>query len=286
MPANSDLILLHACSTVQENTFEEKPDTMEKDLKRKANDNNDGGPKKKKKQWRAPKKGQINVDRSLMTIKAGDAGIWVTCDMHKEGVCTAECKDLFNEYADICYAGWKGEGQGLNKGEAEDETDIEKEISEEITELKTASKEALFQPVKIDIQCDAFESASSKRSRWIKRLTPMTRMAKANEKGLEEVSKIVLAPSFHSGDVTAKKFAIRTTIRNNSTMKRDDVIKQVADAVGTRHSVDLTNYDLLIIVDIYRNILGMSVVASDFEKLKRFNLAEIYSPTPKPEKSA
>lgn len=32
-----------------------------------------------------------------MTIKAGDAGIWVTCDMHKEGVCTAECKDLFNE---------------------------------------------------------------------------------------------------------------------------------------------------------------------------------------------
>lgn len=38
-------------------------------------------------------------------------------------------------------------------------------------------------------------------------------------------------------------------------MKRDDVIKQVAEAVGTRHSVDLTNYDLLIIVDIYR-VLG------------------------------
>lgn len=27
----------------------------------------------------------------------------------------------------------------------------------------------------------------------------------------------------------------------------------------------------------------MSVVGSDFEKLKRFNLAEIYDPTPKPE---
>ena len=35
-------------------------------------------------------------------------------------------------------------------------------------------------------------------------------------------------------------------------MKRDDVIKQVADAVGSRHKVDLTNYDLLILVDIYR----------------------------------
>ena len=35
-------------------------------------------------------------------------------------------------------------------------------------------------------------------------------------------------------------------------MKRDDVIKQVADAVGSRHKVDLTNYELLILVDIYR----------------------------------
>ena len=35
-------------------------------------------------------------------------------------------------------------------------------------------------------------------------------------------------------------------------MNRDDVIKQVADAVGSRHKVDLTNYDLLILVDIYR----------------------------------
>ena len=35
-------------------------------------------------------------------------------------------------------------------------------------------------------------------------------------------------------------------------MKRDDVIKQVADAVGSRHSVDLKNYDRLVLVDIYR----------------------------------
>ena len=64
------------------------------------------------------------------------------------------------QYANICYAGWKDESQSLIKGEAEDETDIEKEISEEITELKTASKEALFQPVKIDIQCGETDDTS------------------------------------------------------------------------------------------------------------------------------
>lgn len=31
-------------------------------------------------------------------------------------------------------------------------------------------------------------------------------------------------------------------------------------------------------------MLGMSVVGSDFENLKRYNLAEIYDPTPKPPK--
>ena len=49
------------------------------------------------------------------------------------------------------------------------------------------------------------KSTSSKKSRWIKRLTPVTRMGKANEKGLEEVSKAVLERYFHAEGVTAKK---------------------------------------------------------------------------------
>lgn len=35
-------------------------------------------------------------------------------------------------------------------------------------------------------------------------------------------------------------------------MNRDDVIKRVADIVGPKHSVDLKNFDLLILVEIYR----------------------------------
>ena len=39
---------------------------------------------------------------------------------------------------------------------------------------------------------------------------------------------------------------------------------------------------MLTLVFRWKNILGMSVVGSDFEELKQFNLAEIYDPTPKP----
>lgn len=50
----------------------------------------------------------------------------------------------------------------------------------------------------------------------------------------------------------SQQFAIRPTIRNHNVMKRDDVIKIVADVVGPLHSVDLKNFDLLILVEIYR----------------------------------
>ena len=49
------------------------------------------------KQWRVPKTGQTAADRALTIIDPGDAGIWVTCDMYKEGKCTAEARDIFNE---------------------------------------------------------------------------------------------------------------------------------------------------------------------------------------------
>jgi tRNA acetyltransferase TAN1 len=32
-----------------------------------------------------------------------------------------------------------------------------------------------------------------------------------------------------------------------------------------------------------QNVIGMSVVGHDYDELKRFNLSEIYRPTPKPQ---
>lgn len=73
------------------------------------------------------------------------------------------------------------------------------------------------------------------------------------------------------------QFAIRPNIRNhNSILTRDTVIKLVAQAVGPEHKVDLKEYELLILVDIYQNICGMSVVGSDFDTtMKRYNLEEL-----------
>ena len=44
-----------------------------------------------------PKKSYHDSRSTAASIEPGDAGIWVTCEMHKERKCTAELKDLFGE---------------------------------------------------------------------------------------------------------------------------------------------------------------------------------------------
>ncbi|MCJ1411685.1 hypothetical protein MMC19_005777 [Ptychographa xylographoides] len=286
---------------------------------------------KQSRQWVVPRKNEDSTRGTAPSIQPGDAGIWATCDMHKEGLCTTELRDLFDEYSEKIY------GLGLN-GETEEtgddgNADIEADIRDEIDGLKSPSSEPLFQPVRIDVRCVVFfktlapiepvsfvhhicnnllHGEGRQKSRWTRRLTPMTLMGKATEKGLEEVSKAVLAPHFHAVGVSTKKdssqssgcagrlgthlasltyarmsaakltglagaqFAIRTSIRNHAILKRDFVIKQVANAVGSPHTVDLTQYETLILVEVYKNMCGMAVVGSDYDQLRRYNLAEIH----------
>ena len=298
---------------------------MQDSKKRRGSLNEGSSSSKKKKPWRTAKKGNRSTRPS---IEPGDAGIWATCAMGKEGKSTSDLRDLFEDYASNVYGDSasslehsKDRSDGSEHGEDDDAIeDIEASISAEVRDLKSASTKqaSLFQAVKIDVQCvlffktrppvepvafvrriceDVDEGKTVNKCRFVKRLTPMSRMGKATMGGLEDLYRHVLPPVFGGVDNGAKKFAIRPTIRNNSSISRDCVIKSVAAAVGSGHIVDLTNPDVFILVDIYRvcllffayrpngqegkgltgekNKLGIGVVGSDYEKLKRYNLAEI-----------
>ncbi|KAL9047368.1 MAG: hypothetical protein Q9214_000035 [Letrouitia sp. 1 TL-2023] len=263
---------------------------MSENKKRKSGSNGESREVKKvKRKWQVPRQKHPEA----ITIEPGDAGIWATCDMKKEGKCTVELRDLFNEYAIEIY-GHSVIGNDLSHSDEEDaEADLEAEIQREVQEIKATKAKPLFQPIKIDIQCgmivllhfpkhselisphfevlffktrdpvepvtfvqrlcsDALSNKILRKSRFVKRLKPMSRMGKATEKSLEEVARAVLAPTFHDPGIPPKKFAIQPTFRNHSVMKRDDVIRQIASLVGKAHTVDLKNYDFLILVDIYR----------------------------------
>jgi tRNA acetyltransferase TAN1 len=109
-------------------------------------------------------------------------------------------------------------------GEQEDEVDdsvddIETSIQKEMASMsKKQGNAKLFSPVRLDLQCVLFfktrppidpvdfvhkickeivSTPGIRRMRYINRLTPMTLMGKATEKGLEEVARAVLGSHFN-----------------------------------------------------------------------------------------
>lgn len=52
---------------------------------------------------------------------------------------------------------------------------------------------------------DTADGVQHKNCRFVKRLTPITGIEKANQKGLETVAEKVLAPHFHGDENTGKK---------------------------------------------------------------------------------
>lgn len=49
------------------------------------------------------------------------------------------------------------------------------------------------------------------------------------------------------------QYAIRPTTRNHTApLKRDSVIKQIANLISDAHKVDLTNPEKVVVVEIYQ----------------------------------
>ncbi|TVY49196.1 tRNA acetyltransferase [Lachnellula occidentalis] len=289
-------------------------------------DNEKGrGPKRTKAgsggKWQTPHQQAKLASNRRAIIVPGDVGIWATCARGQEGKATIELRSLLHKFAEQFY-GIVGEAEEED-AEDEDDLDIESAIQKEAAAIEDKKdKPKLFTTARLDIECVLFvkvrppidpvdfvhricKEVASKPdtapTKYINRLTPMTMIGRATEKGLEELGKTVLEEYFELAEKkttegsednaeitkeeeperTSYSYAIRPTIRNHNTLKRDGVIKQIASSIADVHKVNLTKPDKVILVEIYQTICGMSVVGDDWEALKRFNLAELTKPIPK-----
>ncbi|GKT48415.1 tRNA dimethylallyltransferase [Colletotrichum spaethianum] len=157
-----------------------------------------------------------------------------------------------------------------------------------------------------------------RKTKYINRLTPVTFVDKASENGVARVARKALAAHFEltmedasevtdgevkgssgntraegeevkeseitaaeepkDGEKPAFTYAIRPSIRSNSSLDRDELIKQIAKTVKPRHKVNLTNPDKVVLVDSF---CGMSVIeSSDWDGLKKLNVNELYKASP------
>ncbi|KAI3392241.1 hypothetical protein diail_5961 [Diaporthe ilicicola] len=283
-------------------------DEMTDSTKRKAGNDAAGVAafKKKKKgnngKWKVPRADAPDRPRAH-TIEPGDMGIWYAEKMYgiKSGV---HCDTSEAEDEDIESAIQKEVGALKDKGRRESDGILtEVRIKEEC--LLFMRCKAPIEPVEFSrriCQDAANVGHGAAKARYLNRLTPLIVIEKASENGLDEAARKALAGCFklkaadyekHSNpEVTGSQsetghgttvqeaqpvtYAIRPSIRSHSTLKRDNVIKRIADAIDPVHKVNLGAPDKVILVDIYQTVCGLSVVPGDWESLKRYNLTELY----------
>ena len=199
---------------------------------------------KTKKQWRVPRQGHAD-GQERRSIQPGDMGIWVTCNRDKESQCIGEMRDLFSEHAETMYheaLTIPDPGPTTDTSEAPSYAGIENEIQDEIAEMQQPDSRRLFTPIRLDVQCGewrerivspcadnhavvffrtlapiepvsfvkdiceaAMRTRARKRTRFAKRLSPMTLMERASEEGLEKVAVEVLRPHFHQEPFQRRK---------------------------------------------------------------------------------
>lgn len=66
---------------------------------------------------------------------------------------------------------------------------------------------------------DAADGVEQKRCRFVKRLTPITAIDKATDRGLDEVAQLVLAPYFHGPDRVGQKVRITFCLHTSDAVR-------------------------------------------------------------------
>ncbi len=168
-----------------------------------------------------------------------------------EGRATEELKTMFEDvsqshfvclyrtYCEQCAERFYGIGPGSEEAEEDigSNDDIEASIKKEVASMEdTKSPTKLFSPVHLDLECVLFFKTRSpinpvefvhrickevvlkpdvRRMRYVNRLTPVTIIGRATERGLEEVARNVLGAHFQlsskegkdDGTMDPQKFA-------------------------------------------------------------------------------
>lgn len=225
-------------------------------------------------------------------LEPGIKGFLVTCNF-KERDSIRECYGLLNEY----YKKSQKEPEVTVEVKLEeDDDDITSQIQDQIEKTNKALKERiqLFQSIDTGVQNCLFIKTSIedpialgsaiirdlattkiKRTKVTLRLLPIQTVCKAKMEDIVNAAGLLFDQYFLKDPVT---FAINYNKRFNNDVKRDDVIKELADIVSMKnplHKVNLKDPQLSIIVEVIKGCCLLSVIP-DYLKLKKYNVNELW----------
>lgn len=249
-----------------------------------------GNEKKRKKSYyiQASKKG------NRLELATGMKGFFITCNFNERD-CVRDAYNLLNEFAVKLY----GPEKAIEEVK-EDEDDVEKMLEREVNSLKaekpterrfqsvdTRSRNCIFIKTQLEnpteiVDTIIAEILESHRqcSRYILRMLPIEVTCKPTLQDICKSAEPLLQSSFkyiENSSEKQKTFAIVFKARNNGSVRRDEVIGELAKIIHKENEnckADLNTPDQSVIVEIVCKICCIGVV-KNYTKLQKYNLAEI-----------
>ncbi|KAI8922288.1 hypothetical protein DFJ77DRAFT_18150 [Powellomyces hirtus] len=238
-------------------------------------------------------------------VEPGMQGIYCFVSMDRERQAVTELRNVFGEYMEKLYG---PQEKMVGEDSDSEEGDVSDLLDKELAQLKNAptDKKQQFEWRKTNMDCIVFlrthapvepvelvhrllsdlDQSKQKMTRYTQRLHPVQSTCRPYVEDIKVMAKKLLAPHFHAeGGTKGIKWAIESRIKWNDNITREEVIEAIADVVGTDHVVNLKQPELTIVVDILKNVCGMSVVR-DYPEFKKYNLEkinEVEAPKKQPE---
>lgn len=215
----------------------------------------------------------------------------MTCNF-REKECVQETYRLLNEYADELYG--KSNVEKANSGS--DDDDISKQLESQIEQTKVEVKEKAKRFLKLDTgttNClfikttlDARElgikiiqdlvETQKKKSKNILRFVPVSATCKAKVEDIVNCCGPLCDKYFLK---EASSFSIVFNKRYNNDIKRDQVIKEVANLISHKNinnKVDLRSPQLTVLIEVIKGLCAISILPN-YIQYKKYNLNELYA---------
>ncbi|XP_024872992.1 THUMP domain-containing protein 1 homolog isoform X4 [Temnothorax curvispinosus] len=253
--------------------------------------------------------------RKHVALEPGMTGFLCTCNVYERG-CITDAYRLLNLFADEKSASdinkesetsrstrntlVDEEGEKSLEDTDEDE-DVSTALEKEITELRTESERPLpsrkFQVVDTGVKNMIFiastlpnplelvtkivsklDTTKEQCTRYLLRLLPIEVVCKAYMDNIKVRASDVFEKYFAQ---EPKTFSIVFNRRSNNSIKRDEIIEDLAEIILRKNpgnKADLKNPDIAVIVEAIRGICLLSI-APNYYKFKKYNLVEICKST-------
>jgi len=228
--------------------------------------------------WRKPSK--------HTTVETTWKGIFVTCNRGRELQCAREVQQWFETVLEESPEFETPEEDAPND-------DVEGDIEKEVAALTSKKRKRVVVHANLGVECVIFAQVrfpidavqltlklcdvakkGEYTTKYIQRLGPVQQFIKIDEQ-MADIGGLKPVLDEHMRKDT--KFAIRPTLRLTA-VTRDRVIPAVAKLVGPGHSVSLSAFEQLVLVEGFKGVLGIAVLDTPAEKVNeycRFNIAQI-----------